>query len=596
MIVQAALAVPVLASAVLAAGGRWAPRPVVDALAALAVTATAVLLGWTLAETRHGTVVEWLGGWRPHGGVSNGIPLVADPFGTGLALLVAVLALAALVFSWRYFTEVHAAFHALILLFVAGMCGFALTGDLFDQFVFFELMSVIAYVLTGYLPEEPKTVHGALGFGVVNSLGAYLTLTGIAILYSQTGELGLAAIGGGLDDAPGAVRLAGFVLVVTGFLVKGAAVPFHFWLADAHAVAPTPVCVLFSGVMVELGVYAVARLYWATFAGADAAPGTSRSLAVLGVATALLGAVLCVAQRHVKRLLAYSTISHVGLLLVGVALLDGESLGGAAFFLLGHAGVKAALFLGAGALLNHFQSVDEDELHGRGGTLRVTTWTFLAGGLVLSGLPPSGLWAGKSAMETAAGHQGWWWVMPLGLVTSALTGGAVLRVWLHVFRGAGRPARHAHAKEGKETSVTLSAIPWTMVTPGMLLTAAALVLGAVPGVGRALASGAAAFTDGSGYAAAVLHGARTDVPGADGPHLLEAEHLAVGGLTVAAAFAVAAVGVWGYLLPRPLHRVQGWTRTALAPVRAAHSGHLGDYVAWLVAGVALLAAFQIPWR
>ncbi|MFC6935893.1 proton-conducting transporter membrane subunit [Actinomadura yumaensis] len=86
------------------------------------------------------------------------------------------------------------------------------------------------------------------------------------------------------------------------------------------------------------------------------------------------------AQRHVKRLLAYSTISHVGLLLVGVALLDGESLGGAAFFLLGHAGVKAALFLGAGALLNHFQSVDEDELHGRGGTLRVTTWTFLAGG------------------------------------------------------------------------------------------------------------------------------------------------------------------------------------------------------------------------
>ena len=384
MILQALVALPVTVAVLLAAGGRWLPRSVVDAAATATVVVVAVLAAMALAGASTGSPeVIWLGGWKPETGV--GLPLVADAFAAGLALVVAVLTLAALMFSWRFFTEVHAIFHTLMLLFLAAMCAFAFTGDLFDAFVFFELMSVVAFVLAGYRSEEPATVHGALNFGIVNSLGAYLTLAGIGVIYARTGQLGFATLGQAMPTHDDALVTAAFVLICTGFLVKAAVVPFHFWLADAHAVAPTPVCVLFSGIMVELGVYAVARTYWTMFEGLV----PLRGLAVLGVATALLGGVMCLMQRHVKRLLACSTISHVGLMATAVAMADPRALTGTALYLVGHAGVKGALFLGAGALLNRFETVDEHELHGRGKNMRVTSMVFLLGGLGLAGPPRS---------------------------------------------------------------------------------------------------------------------------------------------------------------------------------------------------------------
>ncbi|MET9080273.1 complex I subunit 5 family protein, partial [Streptomyces sp. NPDC004232] len=255
-----AVAVPLLGAVALVVVGRRLPRPAIDAL----VTAWAVLeascLTWLWLRTGDGRSVSWLGGWSPVHGESVGIVLVGDRIGVGLALLTAVLVLAVVVYSWRYFDEppvAHAGtFPALLLLFEAGMVGFALTGDLFDAFVFFELMGAVAYALTGYRIEDPRPVQGALVFGVVNSLGAYCSLLGIGLVYARTGELGFAQIGVQLARHRADVLLSvAFVLIVTGLLVKAAVVPLHFWLPDAHSVAPTPVCMLFSGVMVELGVY-----------------------------------------------------------------------------------------------------------------------------------------------------------------------------------------------------------------------------------------------------------------------------------------------------------------------------------------------------
>jgi multicomponent Na+:H+ antiporter subunit D len=545
MILQVAVGLPFLMATLLAGTGRWLPRIAVDALATLTVGVLIALLGVVLAD---GGTTVWLGGW----GEGVGIPLVADPLATGLAITVAVVALAALIVSWRYFAEVQAIFHALMLLFTGAMCVFVLTGDLFDAFVFFELMSVVAYALTGYKSEEPATVHGALNFGIVNSLGAYLTLTGIALVYARTGQLGFAAIGRNLHGHDALVIVA-FALICTGFLVKSAAVPFHFWLADAHAVAPTPVCMLFSGVMVELGVYAIARTYLMGFAGAVPAAAVHSSLIVFGAAAALLGAVMCVLQRHIKRLLAYSTISHVGLLLVGLGLLRKDALAGAAMYLLGHAGVKAALFVGAGALLNRYETIDEHDLHGRGRSMPVAGLIFLLGGLGLAGLPPSGTWAGKAVIEDAGGP----WVIALAVTASALTAGSVLRVWLRVFRGAGpAPQREAETHEDAETGIRLSQLPWTMLAPGVVLALAGLTLGLLPGeiIGHAVTSS-------------------THLAGPT-PSPWTLTGVASGLLAVALACGVAAVSVRRDM-PRAalLHRL--------------HSGHVGDYVAWLVAGVTL---------
>jgi multicomponent Na+:H+ antiporter subunit D len=554
VILQFAVGLPFVMAALLAGAGRLLPRIAVDGLATFTVCAQLALFGTVLAG---GGTTVWLGGW----GEGIGIPLVADPVGTGLALTVSTVTLAALIVSWKYFAEVQAIFHTLMLLFTGAMCAFVLTGDLFDAFVFFELMSVVAYALTGYKPEEPDTVHGALNFGVVNSLGAYLTLTGIALVYGRTGQLGFVSIGRHLSGHDALVPVA-FALVCTGFLVKAAAVPFHFWLADAHAVAPTPVCMLFSGIMVELGVYAVGRTYLTAFAGALPAAAVQTPLIVFGTATALLGSVMCVLQRHIKRMLAYSTIGHVGLMLIGLGLLHGDAPAGTAWYLLGHMAVKAALFAGTGVLLNRYETVDEHDLRGRGRSMPLVGLIFLAGGLGLAGLPPSGTWAGKVLVEESGGA----WTLALAVAVSALTAGAVLRVWLRVFRGAGKPhqapssGRSRH--EDAETRIKPSRVPPTMLTPGLILAAAGLLAGLLPGpvIGRAVES-------------------FTHVP-APAPDPWTFTGVGSGLIAVVLSIGVAVCGIAGHI-PRvkTLHRL--------------HSGHIGDYVAWLVGGVTLFGVLLL---
>ncbi|HEU5413482.1 MAG TPA: proton-conducting transporter membrane subunit, partial [Candidatus Angelobacter sp.] len=225
------VAVPLCTAALLAAVNQHIPRRLADALALLASLWCVGACLLLLVKSSHGLIVYWMGGWQPRNGAAIGISLTIDPFGAGAAAFASFLVLVALVFSAHYFDSVGTLFHVLMLAFLGAMCGFSLTGDIFNLFVFFELMSAAAFALCGYKTEESGPIQGALNFAVTNTIGAFMALSGIGLLYGRTGALNLAQIGKSLGQTHDGLVVAAFVMITCGFLVKAAVVPFHFWLA-----------------------------------------------------------------------------------------------------------------------------------------------------------------------------------------------------------------------------------------------------------------------------------------------------------------------------------------------------------------------------
>jgi multicomponent Na+:H+ antiporter subunit D len=575
-LVPLVVAVPLLAAAGLGALGYFSPSRV-DNLVAIAVSAAVTVFCVLLVfRSSDETIHYWFGGWRPRHGIAIGISFTVDPLAAGVAALIAALATAALVVSWDYFGEaVPQHFHVLMLVFLGSMCGFALSSDLFNMFVFFELMSVAAFALTGYRIERPQALQGAINFAVVNSIGAFLLLTGIALLYGRTGALNLAQIGQVLSRGPadGLVVVA-FTLVVVGFLTKAGAVPFHFWLSDAYAVAPAPVCILFAGVMSDLGLHAVGRTYWEGFSGVlHAHAGDIRAVFVaVGLATAVLGAVMAFVQAGLKHMLAFIVISHVGIFLTAIGLLSATGLAGATVYVVADGLVKGALFCGVASLARRTGETDELALHGVGRRIPITGSLIAVSGVALAAIPPLAILSRHGGLRVAL------------VAASALGAAAVLRAAARIFLGVGpkRDPLLVTAPAGAEAEVRSTpragALLWL---PGVALVAAALALVFTPGLARRAVQHAERATDRPALARETLHNVHAPLPPATFDR--GAATYGYAGVSVLLAVGVAALGLYRRRLPRVV-------TAPLDRLKLLHDGVIGEYVTWLTVGTAVLGA------
>jgi multicomponent Na+:H+ antiporter subunit D len=348
----------------------------------------------------------------------------------------------------------------------------------------------------------------------------------------------------------------------------------------------------------------VARVYWASFDGVLGAhrPGLRAVLLGFGVLTAVVGAVMCFLQQHLKRLLAFSTVSHIGLFLVGIALFSHRALAGVVVYVAGHAMAKGALFLLCGVIVYRLGKVDEDALLGKGRRLRLTGALFAVGGMALAETPPFATFTGKALVEDAGAKLGYWWMPLLFAVTSAVIGAAVLRAAGRIFLGWGEdePDRFGADVAGEQEDTDdefrhppRDRTPPLLLVPVALLLAGALALGVVPGLSGRADRAAATFQDRAGYAAAVLGGPRA--PTAPTAPAVEPEPPSTSSVwygigSAVGAVALAAVALFRRrLVPAAVRRpVAAVAEPAVTRLRALQSGHLGDYTAWFVAGAAAL--------
>jgi multicomponent Na+:H+ antiporter subunit D len=615
-VIPASIVVPLAGAALLAGFSRLLPRWARDLIAIAVALATTTLTLILVAASAGRPMIYWFSGWRPSGGTAIGIDYAVGPLGAGMASLAGVLASAALVYCWRYFDSARGRHHTLVLIFLAGSVDFCLTGDLFNLFVAFELVAVTAFALTGYNAGYPGPLQGAINFAVTNSLGGMSVLMGVGFLYARTGSLNLAQIGQVLagQHADGLIVVA-FALLAGGFLVKAAVVPFHFWLPDAYGSAPTPVCVLFAGVMSELGLFAVIRVWDTVFSGLAGGVGPRMRTVLLGfgILTAVVGAVMALAQHHLKRMLAFVTMSHLGIYLIGVGLLTPLGLAGASLLVIGDGLAKSALFLGVGVLQHERASVSETKLRGRGRGLAVTGVTIVLGALVLADLPPFVSAAGHALLVDAADQAGLPWMEIVIALSVTASSGAVLRAAGRIWLGWGEsknpdastgtaddPGEESEdrsdtsgaeqAQAGRERSGRQLRVPLTMVLPPLALLAIGLGLGLTSGIAEHAAAAAAAFSDRAAYAAAVLGthsgpvttGGRIVVPASPAT--------SAGGVLTDLGQVLVALCVAGIALDRRALRLRRALAAGTGWLRGLHSGLVGDQVTWLAAGLALLAA------
>ena len=467
-----------------------------------AAVGLAACVGLLIRVDAAGHVVTQAGGWP----APYGITLVADRLAAAMATVSALIGLAVGIYALRDQREgsLPTTFAPLFHFLLLGVQGAFLTGDLFNLYVWFEVMLVSSFVLLA-LGNRPAQLEGALKYVVLNIIGSAIFLAGAGLLYGKLGTLNMADIAVKLSDPSQADLLhTTGALFVIAFGLKAGVFPLFFWLPASYHTPHPAVTAVFAGLLTKVGVYALFRAYTLFFAATFAAlQPLLIGLAALTMLTGVLGAA---AHFEVRRILSFHIVSQIGYMVLGLALMTPLALAGAIFYLIHHIIVKTNLFLVAGIIERRCGRGDLAQIGGLLRSAPLLAALFFIPAFSLGGIPPlSGFWA-KLAIVKAGLDAEAWLVTAIALGVSVLTLFSMTKIWAEAFW-----------KDSPETPVPApaptSAIPRTMTGPVVALALLTILIGLAgnPLLEFSLRAAEQLLAP-EGYIAAVLSAAPTPSP------------------------------------------------------------------------------------
>ncbi len=425
----------------------------------------------------------------------GGIPLESSGLAALLGFAATGLGALASLYSLRALPEESGVerFYPLLMLMAAGTVGVGLASDLFSLYVLFELMAVASFGLVAYHTADRAAVESGLRYLVMSASGSLTALLGIALVYLFAGTFDLASLQARAGGIPLAVALPALALMIVGFSVKAAVVPLHAWISGAYSAAPAGAAAVIAGIVTVTGLITLVKALGATTSAATLAP-VGLALAVLAVVTMTAGNLWALKERDLKRMLAYSSVAQVGVILLGFAIAfefsEPSGLQGSLVQAFNNAIMKGGAFLAAGVLIYAVGSRQSDRLAGAGRHAPAVAFSFAVFSLSLAGLPPLSGFIGKLLIAKSGFDAGG--TLALFLVL-ALVANSVLSLgyylpWIN--RIAFAPA------EGPETAPVK--VPWTMQAPVLALAGLVILFGVFPEWPIALASSAGLAIPGGG--------------------------------------------------------------------------------------------------
>ena len=390
---------------------------------------------WLATAVRQGgrPLVFQAGDWS----APFGITLIADPLSAVFVLMSQLVLATGVLYAVGSKDAVvkYPTFYPLFLMLATSLTGALLTGDLFNMYVFAELMVISGTVLTAVSDDRYGT-EAAYKYFYISLTASFFMLFAVGSLYVCYGTLNMADLAGRISSGGAQpLLLPGIGFLTATFMVKSAVFPFHFWQPDFHAASPTPVSAMLSSVVVKLGVYGFLRMTTLLFI--FQAPVIRWLLMVLGAAGIIFGGLSAVGTHNAKRMLAYSTIAQIGFILIGIGWGTPLAIAAAIVFAFNHSLLKAAMLMLAGYVASRapVKSAAFDVVAGVGRSIPAAGALFFIGSLGLAGIPPTNGFISKMMMFQSgidAGEFGVLFIMALGsLLTIVYSARAFERIWWH---------------------------------------------------------------------------------------------------------------------------------------------------------------------